>query len=218
MRFQTLIVETEQITPNPLLRSLWKFNMSYTFIGQDFEGKWSFREKTKMLYDNISEDKIVMVLDYRDTMLLGGEDEILKIFYSFNKPIVFGRDMLCYPDASLAKYFETEDYLNAGVFIGYGKDVKWLLETALTKYDDTDDQLMFTKIYIDNKNKIAIDKKCEFVYNCQLWASETPETTIFDVRYDYKNKRIVHRKYGTIPKIYHSPGSKMLIKQALKLL
>ena len=218
MRLQTLIVETEKITENALMKSLRKFNVNYQFLGQDFDGEWSFREKMKMLVDCVGNYEIVLILDYRDIMLLDNEESILNTFLSFNKPIIFGRDILCYPDESLAKYYPSANYLNAGVFIGYGNDVKWMMETALNTYDYTDDQLLYTKIFLENQDRIGIDIENKLIYNCQLWASKTKETTIFDVQYDYKNKKIIHRKYNTIPKIIHTPGSSVLIRQAQKLL
>lgn len=224
-KLQIITVETEKIRDNPLCKSLRKYNMENlcTWIGQDFNEfglmrKWTLGTKISLIQDYINENKIVLFLDYRDTLLLDDSESILNTFLSFDKPIIFGRDMLCYPDESLSKYYPTPDYLNSGVFIGYGKYIKWMINESLTKYKSEDDQLMYSKVFLENQDKIGIDIKCELIYNCQRWKEKTEMETIFDVQYDYKNQKIIHRKYNTVPKIYHSPGSIWLIYQAKKLL
>ena len=119
------------------------------------------------------EDLIIMFTDSYDVLLLGNQDDILNTFHKLNAKVVFGAEPFCWPDESLANDYpvvlENEKrFLNSGGFIGHAKDIYEILNYDEVK-DDDDDQLYYTKIYLNSelraKHNIKLDKKSEIFHN-----------------------------------------------------
>lgn len=87
-------------------------------------------------------------------MFLSGLDEIIKKFKSFDARILFGAEQYIWPDKSLAEKYPPatrgKPYLNSGGFIAYAADLYELLN-AVEIGDKDDDQLYYTKLYLDPK-------------------------------------------------------------------
>lgn len=126
--------------------------------------------------------KIVLFTDSYDVVFLASLQDIVKKFNEWKDArVVFSAEEYCWPDKSLAaKYPEVhrgKRFLNSGGFIGYLDDVREML-----RYDDIedgdDDQLFYTKIYLDSdfreKHQIKLDHKSEIFQNlngatCELF-------------------------------------------------
>lgn len=87
--------------------------------------------------------------------------------------VLFGAENFCWPDDDLkTKYPPVEGhnqkYLNSGLFIGYASNVYNILTTREVK-DTEDDQLFYTKIYLNEKlresNGIKLDHKSNLFQN-----------------------------------------------------
>lgn len=103
------------------------------------EGPWiTHRTKDFMLLDylgKIDPNEIILFTDGYDTLFLSGEEEILRKFTSFDKPLVFTAEKNCWPDKRLKNLYPFSPtrsrYLNSGGFIGYA----WKILELLKRYE-----------------------------------------------------------------------------------
>lgn len=85
----------------------------------------------------------------------------------YDEKIVFAGETSCWPDSALsAVYPEVDDmivtrYLNSGLFMGYVRDIKHLVNTPIK--NDADDQLYYTRKFLYGDENIVID------YDCRLF-------------------------------------------------
>ena len=99
-------------------------------------------------------------------------DEIVEKFKEFDSRILFSAEGSCWPDASLSSKYpfvaRGKRFLNSGGFIGYATNLYSIL-TDIEIGDEDDDQLLYTKIYLDpelrEKHKIKLDHKSEIFQN-----------------------------------------------------
>ncbi|XP_028923971.1 procollagen-lysine,2-oxoglutarate 5-dioxygenase 2 isoform X2 [Ornithorhynchus anatinus] len=118
------------------------------------------------------EDLIVMFTECYDVIFAGGPEELLRKFQKINHKVVFAADGLLWPDKRLADKYPIvhigKRFLNSGGFIGYGPSVNQIVQ-QWNLQDSDDDQLFYTKIYIDSiKRKainITLDHKCRIFQN-----------------------------------------------------
>ena len=123
---------------------------------------------------NHRDDKglVVMFTDSYDVLLVAGKDEILRKFKSSGARVLFGAEDFIWPDQSLKEKYPKVDggyrFLNSGGFIGYATDLLGLVN-ELPVADADDDQLFYTKIYLDEalreKYNIKLDHKAEIFQN-----------------------------------------------------
>ncbi|KAJ8973614.1 hypothetical protein NQ317_003244 [Molorchus minor] len=117
-------------------------------------------------------DKIVLFTDGYDVIFVDGLKEIIQRFQKTNARVLFGAESYCWPDPELApKYPEIKEgkrFLNSGMYIGHITEIIDLLERD-TIEDTADDQLFFTKAYLDedyrNKIQMKLDHKSEIFQN-----------------------------------------------------
>ncbi|VDK56618.1 unnamed protein product [Cylicostephanus goldi] len=89
-----------------------------------------------------------------DVVFTAGPLTILERFETHfpGKRILFGAESYCWPDESLAVDYPLvgfgKRFLNSGLFLGYAKDFYKMITLREVK-DDEDDQLYYTKIYLD---------------------------------------------------------------------
>lgn len=116
----------------------------------------------------IANEDIILFTDAYDVIYCGNKEEILKRFYKFKHPLVFGAETECNPDPKQVIFYKKRDeefsYLNSGLYIGYA----WAIRQSLFEYqynDQHDDQLYWTKQYFANPNIIKLDYKNEIFLN-----------------------------------------------------
>lgn len=104
-------------------------------------------------------------------MFLSNLDDIIRKFMRFNSRILFSSESSCWPDASLVEKYPKSTgnrYLNSGIFMGYANDIYKML-TVETIDDTGDDQLFYTKVYINKdvreKLNIKLDHQSEVFQN-----------------------------------------------------
>lgn len=89
---------------------------------------------------------------------------IAQAFKNTEAKVLFGAEAFCWPDKTLAeKYPSTtlgKRYLNSGLYIGYLPEILQLLEYAEIKNSE-DDQLFFTKAYLDEEFRKKINFKLD---------------------------------------------------------
>ncbi|XP_038604650.1 procollagen-lysine,2-oxoglutarate 5-dioxygenase 2 isoform X2 [Tachyglossus aculeatus] len=118
------------------------------------------------------EDLIVMFTECFDVIFAGGPEELLRKFQKINHKVVFAADGLLWPDKRLADRYPIvhigKRFLNSGGLIGYAPSVNQIVQ-QWNLQDNDDDQLFYTKIYIDSiKRKainITLDHKCRIFQN-----------------------------------------------------
>lgn len=187
-----------------LIDSFKKSNIPLVILGygckwQGFGNKllW-FKEHLEKYGDN---NHIALFVDAYDVVCLASEQEIVKKFISFKKPIVFSGEKGCHPDPSLAKHFNHINspfrYPNSGTYIGYSKNILNMLQKIYVKpYED--DQLFATKYIIKNPLVCAIDKRCQIFLT--LYNVDKTELIV------QKKIRVLVRKFKTSPCVIHGNG------------
>lgn len=117
---------------------------------------------------NLNPGDIILFTDAFDVAYFGTKEEVIKRYFEFNKPIVFGCEKDCHPDPNRAsKYAKTDkefSYLNSGMFIG---TVEALRKCIINyNYNDTDDdQRYWTTQYLENPGLIALDYENKLFLN-----------------------------------------------------
>ncbi|CAK1588743.1 unnamed protein product [Parnassius mnemosyne] len=162
-------------------------NMNYAGGGQKIN---ILKEKLGELMKTEDKDHIVLFTDGYDVMFLGNMADILAKFKAMpDTRVLFAAEPFCWPDAKLASMYPNTEvsnpFLNSGGFIGYLPEIYEILNAKEIK-DKDDDQLYYTKIYLDKNMretlKISLDHKSEIFQNLngalsdvQLRANSTEE-------------------------------------------
>jgi hypothetical protein len=96
-------------------------------------------------------------------------------------------------------YTDVFPYLNSGVIIGKVSTLIKLIEKYWDKSENIDDQVLWQKIYLENKDKIILDSSAKLILN----------TTITNNKYySYKDNIFTYKETDTQPSIIHVPGNK----------
>ncbi|KAK6177441.1 hypothetical protein SNE40_015540 [Patella caerulea] len=170
-------------------------------------------QKVNILRDGLEEfkdldDLIVMFVDSYDLVFSGDKSEILEKFAKFDAHVVFSAEGSCWPDESLREKYPpvkaTEKrFLNSGGFIGYAKDIYEIVSYKSIQ-DNDDDQLYYTKIYLDEslrqKWSIKLDTKSEIFQNLNGALGETT------LKFKGSKSYMYNFKTGSSPVIIHGNG------------
>ncbi|UYV68694.1 PLOD1 [Cordylochernes scorpioides] len=196
---------------------IYSHNVEVLGLGQTWEGgdvrvTTGGGQKVNLLKDALEkvkdkDDLVVMFVDSYDVILLAPPTDILRKFLKMKARIVFSAEGFCWPDESLAgQYPKVEDgkpYLNSGGFLGYAPDIYQMVTNSDIANND-DDQLFYTKIYLDKKLRkkwsIKLDHKAEIFQNLNA--------AIGDVELRFKDDETIlyNKAYGTEPLVVHGNG------------
>lgn len=154
------------------------------------------RETRDFLFQpHIRPQDIVLFTDAYDVVYCGSQNEIANRFLRIDKPIVFGCESQCHPDANMAALYKNRQlefpYLNSGMFIGYA----WALRHCLIQYeynDAHDDQRFWTQQYfrqpwlfgLDHENTLFLNTE-DMDWNQLSWNNNV-------AIYKQKNPMFVH--------------------------
>lgn len=195
-----------------LLDSAKQFNISIEVLGLEMNttnlghnNSAKFGMKLGLPLDYISKldpNDIVLFTDAWDVIYIKGEKDIIDNYKSFNKPIVFGAEVYCWPDDNKSsEYTDTKDkyfkYLNSGLYIGTAGELRNYLENYKGG-EDVDDQRFWTDIYLNNRDKIALDTENKIFLN-------TAGTDKND--FDFENSIFKFKKTSSSPSVIHSNSS-----------
>lgn len=148
---------------------------------------------------------IVMVTDAHDIRVMATPEEVKDAFLSFHTRILLAAERNCYPSVSAAPFYRTHEnplvyykYVNSGGYIGYVRDLRFLLEDEdlrLTIHSDDQDAISFLYLkYQDHTDFIKMDTTCK-VFQCLHMSIE-------DV--DLQNR--TNKCTGEKPLVYHANG------------
>ncbi|XP_015835811.1 procollagen-lysine,2-oxoglutarate 5-dioxygenase isoform X2 [Tribolium castaneum] len=160
--------------------------------------------------------KIILFTDGYDVIFTDTLDAILRKFKETKARVLFGAESSCWPDVQLAPKYpqvtEGKRFLNSGLYMGYAPDL-WQVLTFDVIEDTDDDQLFFTKAYLDEdlRKKVGfkLDHKSEIFQNLNGAVSEVE---LFEVKAkegpeEYKIQNVL---YHTVPLILHGNGPSKL--------
>ncbi|XP_071999185.1 procollagen-lysine,2-oxoglutarate 5-dioxygenase 2 isoform X2 [Engystomops pustulosus] len=153
------------------------------------------------------EDLIVLFTDSYDVIFAGGPEELLKKFQQSNHKVLFAAEALIWPDKRLADKYPVvrsgKRFLNSGGFIGYLSNLKQITQ-QWTLQDNDDDQLFYTKIYIDQLQRerinITLDHKSQIFQNLNGAVDEVV------LHFENGRARAQNTQYETLPVLVHGNG------------
>ncbi|XP_064008901.1 procollagen-lysine,2-oxoglutarate 5-dioxygenase 2 isoform X1 [Pogoniulus pusillus] len=153
------------------------------------------------------EDLVVMFVECYDVIFAGGPEELLKKFQEANHKVVFAADGLIWPDKRLADKYPVvrtgKRFLNSGGFIGYAPNINHIVQ-QWNLQDNDDDQLFYTKIYVDplarERINITLDHKCAIF--------QTLNGAVDEVLLKFEEGKVRARNsmYDTLPITVHGNG------------
>lgn len=145
--------------------------------------KWTgYKMKNELIYDyikNMDDNKIIIFLDGFDTIVRNDPKKAIEIFKKGNHKVLYSKDII----NGLNVFSECKNNMvaNSGMYIGYVKYLKKILQLALTKKCKSD---QFT---LNNICKyfefIDIDKKNEIFYNVNNILQEEPNKDVIFISY-----------------------------------
>ena len=136
MKIVTVINDTSNKIFNLLRTSCALNGLELVALVSKETNFYSLRLKDQLLYSYLSDmndNELILFTDGTDAVFLASENEILEKFYKFNTDLLFSTDLKCWPDKSLASFYNQNTnspfmYLNSGGFIGKVGLIKELLE------------------------------------------------------------------------------------------
>ncbi|XP_041443636.1 uncharacterized protein LOC495489 isoform X1 [Xenopus laevis] len=150
---------------------------------------------------------IIMFVDSYDVVIAGTPTELLWKFQQLEHKVVFSAEGFCWPEWSLAESYPPVSngnrFLNSGGFIGFAPQIYGMVQ--LWKYkDNDDDQLFYTKIYLDESLRerfnIALDHKSNIFQNLNGAIDEVV------LKFERNKVRARNVAYDTIPVVIHGNG------------
>lgn len=122
---------------------------------QEFDGKWSTFSDIKLVraraFLETRAEEYAMWIDGHDSLVLEGEDEILRRFRALRFPVVVSAEQNCFPDPELAEQYPVARdprYICAGGWIGRRTSLIDVLR-RISLHDSTDhDQRAWTKAFL----------------------------------------------------------------------
>uniref|UniRef100_A0A915KFH2 PLOD1-3-like GT domain-containing protein n=1 Tax=Romanomermis culicivorax TaxID=13658 RepID=A0A915KFH2_ROMCU len=206
------------------MKSAEKFNVKVKVLGLNEEWKGGDMDhpggghKIILLRNALEEiykhdpDSIVLFTDSYDVIINGYSTEILKRFRKSEARILFSAEKFCWPEHTLAVKYPIvksgKRYLNSGMFIGYVVDLQKLLSYDPKVDFGDDDQLYYTKAFLDeslrNRLNIKLDHLSTLFQNLN-GVNEEVDIFMADPDNDgYPSLR--NLAYSTNPLIIHGNG------------
>ncbi|XP_063502378.1 multifunctional procollagen lysine hydroxylase and glycosyltransferase LH3 isoform X4 [Symphalangus syndactylus] len=114
------------------------------------------------------EDMIIMFVDSYDVILAGSPTELLKKFVQSGSRLLFSAESFCWPEWGLAEQYPEvgtgKRFLNSGGFIGFATTIHQIVRQWKYK-DDDDDQLFYTRLYLDPGLRLQLNYLGNYVPN-----------------------------------------------------
>lgn len=175
-----ITVATDENKLNYLNTSCGKFGIKFTNLGRgvkwrggDMNGPGG-GQKINLVLDyvkSIPSDTIVLFMDGYDVFVNDDLQTIVERFLGFKNEILFAAEKVCWPDKSIAPFFNESEtdykYLNSGLYIGYAGSILAFIEDYIPNGED--DQLFLQKKYIINKleRKVNVSLDTEnYIFQC----------------------------------------------------
>ncbi len=206
-----------------LLQSCKRNNIHLDILGwgMKFNG-WVWRlNLIRNYFNSLDPEEIVCFIDAYDVIILQDISEIEKRFKALDSDIVIAEDFNIDPYREiLARWFVfgicNDTRINAGTYIGYVKDIVWMMDTICELNDcdgnlKLDDQKMITDLCIQLPLRFHIDKQKD-IFLCMCFKTPIHLAEIY-----VDNQKMLHYKKKYNPCILHGAGGPKL-EQIIDLL
>lgn len=209
------------------MRSTDKYDVNVKVVGMGTEWRggdvanWpGGGQKINLLKEALEEykdrhDLILLFSDSYDVIFTTGAEEIISKFLEMDANLVFSAESLIWPDPSLATQYpmsaEGYPFLCSGLYMGFAPYF-WSALTYKSISDKDDDQLFFTKLYLDasrrNDWKIKLDHVASLFMNLNGARGDVK------LLFEGSNSMLQNVRYHTVPAIIHgNGGSKLFLNQ-----
>ncbi|KAL3040396.1 hypothetical protein OYC64_011427 [Pagothenia borchgrevinki] len=196
----------------------FKYNVKVLGMGEPWKGGDVGRsigggQKVRLLKEAMEaladqEDLVVLTVDSYDLIFAAGPEEILRKFQQANHKVLFAADGLIWPDKKLADKYPSvrsgKRYLNSGGIIGYAPFINKVV-TQWNLHDNDDDQLFYTKIYVDPLQRhtlnMTLDHKCQIFQNLNGAVDEVL------LKFGTNLVRVRNTVYDSLPVVVHGNGN-----------
>ena len=189
-------------------------------FGEKWQGfTWRYELMIEYL-KSIPENDIVCFIDGYDVVCTRDLNELKEAFIKIknqnNCKIIVGNDKI--QNNFLFKFFHNIFFgkcnnisINAGTYIGYSKDILYILEkiNSNKNEDDKDDQILLTNYCINNPNDIYID------IDSKLFLTMLYPLTDLDKHVEIKNNKLIYN--NNKPFFIHAAGHGFLDNILIKL-
>uniref|UniRef100_A0A903Z0E1 procollagen-lysine 5-dioxygenase n=1 Tax=Anopheles minimus TaxID=112268 RepID=A0A903Z0E1_9DIPT len=158
-------------------------------------------------------DRLVLFTDSYDVLFLAPWAKIQEKFATFEASIVFGAEGFCWPDESLKSAYPSLEgrgmrFLNSGLFMGYADKLYKLLKTP--SKDTEDDQLYYTKAYLDEELRQELNIKLDHMATLFQNLNGVEEQVVLSMEPTEKEASLTNSEYTTKPAIVHGNGPSKL--------
>ena len=213
LNVHVLTVGTDPTKMSYLKTSSAAFGINVVNIGEGV--KWNGGDMTgpgggqkinlvKNYLNTLDDNDVVLFVDGYDVFFADDLNTITERFLGFNTNVLFAAEINCWPEKSVASFFDSHTkykYLNSGLYMGYVKSLKHLMQTDIQ--DSEDDQLYFQRQYIVNKFNPTKDMNIQldvenYIFQCLADASG-------DVGVK-SNKQLINTDTMCCPCIVHGNG------------
>uniref|UniRef100_A0A1A9W4M0 procollagen-lysine 5-dioxygenase n=1 Tax=Glossina brevipalpis TaxID=37001 RepID=A0A1A9W4M0_9MUSC len=165
------------------------------------------REAIKPFKDD--ENVLIMFTDSYDVVFTSSLDAIIQKFKITGAKLLFSAEKFCWPDSSLASEYKVVEanaspYLNSGGFIGYAPEVWSLLAKPVE--DTADDQLYYTKQYLDEKQREKLGMQLDTHSSVFQNLNGAKEDVKLDVDLDTNEGVLKNINFLTTPSVIHGNG------------
>ncbi|XP_032818072.1 procollagen-lysine,2-oxoglutarate 5-dioxygenase 2-like isoform X1 [Petromyzon marinus] len=200
--------------------SVQVLGMGDAWKGGDVDRSIGGGQKVRLLKEEMEkhkerDDLVVLVVDSYDLIFASGPSELLRKFQQTGHRLVFSAEALVWPDRRLAdKYPHVRSgkrFLNSGGVVGLAPALHQVVSQWELR-DDDDDQLFYTKVYIDpakrSKINITLDHKCRIFQNLNGAVDERRVSGEDEVVLKFETGRVRARNtaYDTLPVVIHGNG------------
>ncbi len=188
--------------------------------------KWRFpRDKLEFVKQYLSRkhlrnsNKIIMFVDGYDTFFVPGNQDVVRKFKDFHKPIVISAEMGCWPFHTPACIHKTSypksptpfRYVNSGTYIGHASAIYKMLKDVLQEHpQQKDDQYMLHDYFIKHPDQVALD------YHQEIFGL-LYETSLNNYHYEDKTGFISNLITHSNPVVFHGNGGPAVKQLLLKL-
>lgn len=159
-------------------------------------------------------DTMVMFTDSYDVVISVGKEALLAQYDKMEAGILFGAENFCWPDQSLREsYPEVRDgmrFLNSGGFIGPAALLAEMLEAGGLIENTDDDQLFYTKIYLNPAHRKTYRMKLDS--RAELFQNLNGEAENIELKFEGEVPYVLNLVYNSRPLVIHGNGpSKLLL-------
>jgi hypothetical protein len=163
----------DQIKDSVLIYQLDKNNIPYINPLKNRNIVWKQPEKIKYVLEGLkqSNNEYCLILDGNDTVIVKDLANLIEIFNTYNKKIVFNASIETYPAMQIEKVTPKSkigpfNNLNSGIVFGKTNDLIDFYEKVSDFYDSSNkdnptEQYYIRNVYKDYTDEITIDNECK---------------------------------------------------------